>query len=72
MNTTRRIIAALMTLTVLSAVGVGLAKFDFVGPALYVLLFAFFLSAGTGIIFGLIPALQTTRHELISTLKSLL
>ncbi len=35
-----------------------------------VLLFAFLLSAGTGIIFGLIPALQTTRHELISTLKS--
>ena len=41
MNTTRRIVATVMTLTVLSAVGAGLANFDFIGPLLYVLLFAF-------------------------------
>ncbi|MFC1628402.1 ABC transporter permease [Gemmatimonadota bacterium] len=34
-----------------------------------VLLFALFLSVGTGILFGLLPAWQTTRYELISTLK---
>lgn len=41
MNTTRRIIAAVMTLTVLSAMGGGFANFDVVGPLLYILAFAY-------------------------------
>jgi predicted permease len=34
-----------------------------------VVLFAFLVSLATGILFGLIPALQTTRNDLTSTLK---
>lgn len=36
----------------------------------YVLLFALLLSVGTGVVFGLLPALKTTRHELTSALRN--
>ncbi len=36
----------------------------------YVLLFALLLSVGTGVVFGLLPALKTTRYELTSALRN--
>ncbi len=41
MNAIKRTVPAVMSLTVLSAMGAGFANFDFIGPLLYLLVFAF-------------------------------
>lgn len=39
-------------------------------PDLKILAFTFLISVGTGILFGLLPALRTTRLDLVTTLKN--
>jgi len=59
----------LLTLSIADASRFTLPRYQEIGMGAAVLLFTFGVSAATGILFGLVPALQFSRPDLHSTLK---